>query len=209
MFIYKTTNTINNKVYVGQTCKFSGDTYFGSGFIVMRAIKKYGKENFIREILEFCSSKDQLNDREIYWIKYFSANTRDIGYNVSIGGNGGNLGDEVNKIIRIRLKEVGYNYGNKSRTGMKAYNKGVPMSEEQKAKLRKPKTEEHKKRLSEIRTGKCIKPIRCLNNNKVYPGSLIAAKELGLTVPNIVEVLKGRAKATKGYVFEYVIINKI
>ena len=65
MFIYLTTNLINNKIYVGQhTTTNLDDGYLGSGKILQKAIKKYGKENFRREILEFCDGSDVLNKSE-------------------------------------------------------------------------------------------------------------------------------------------------
>lgn len=48
--IYKTTNLINNKIYVGKD-SHNDSNYFGSGTILVKAIKKYGKENFKKEIL--------------------------------------------------------------------------------------------------------------------------------------------------------------
>lgn len=201
MFIYKTTNLINGKIYVGQSSKDIDVEYFGSGRILLKAIKKYGKENFIREIIEVCCDKNELNNKEIFWINELKSCDTNIGYNISIGGEGGNLGEEVNKKIseksRIRMM------GNSIRKGMTAPNKGVPMSEEQKKKLRKPKTEEHKKKLSDAKIGKGLKKIICLNDGTIFNSVKEAAKILLLTEPNIVAVLKNRAEKTKGYKFEY------
>jgi hypothetical protein len=88
--------------------------------------------------------------------------------------------------------------------GISPVNKGVPMSEEQKEKLRKPKTEEHKKKLSEIKKDKQTIKILCLENKIIYSSIKEAAEILNLTVPNIVNVLKGRAEKTKGYSFKYI-----
>lgn len=203
MYIYKTTNNINNKIYIGQTSKPTDSNYLGSGHILLKAISKYGSKNFTREIIEECNSKEQMNEREKYWISYYSSNTRDIGYNISVGGTGGNLGEEVNKRISEGLIRSGASKGNQHRKGKAPYNKGVPMTEAQKEKMRKPKSEEHKLALSKARKGVYYKSIICLTNDKIYPGSSVAAEELGLTAPNIIAVLKGRAKATKGYVFKY------
>jgi len=52
-FIYKTTNLINNKIYVGKHKTSANDGYLGSGLILGYAVDKYGKENFKREILEY------------------------------------------------------------------------------------------------------------------------------------------------------------
>lgn len=86
--IYKTTNLINSKIYVGKTLT-DDPGYYGSGIKITKAIKKYGKENFVREILEECTD-NKLDEREIYWIDKLQACNDDIGYNISSGGTGGN-----------------------------------------------------------------------------------------------------------------------
>lgn len=94
--IYKTTNQINGKIYVGQhkiespELSATFDGYLGSGKLLIRAVNKYGEENFYRETLELCYSKKLTDEREIYWIKELSATDRNIGYNIGLGGNGGN-----------------------------------------------------------------------------------------------------------------------
>lgn len=223
MHIYKTTNILNGKIYIGQTSKDLDTEYLGSGRIIMKAVKKYGKHNFKREVLEECDSKEYMNEREKYWIQHFDSINRNIGYNVSTGGEGGNLGPEVNKLLselsknKITVKDIDGNTfsidknDNRFKTGelvgvrkgTAASNKGIPMSNEQKEKLKGPKTEAHKENMSKSKKGKCLKPIICLNNGITYSGSKEAAEKLGLTIPNVVAVLKGRAKKTKGYSFEY------
>jgi hypothetical protein len=91
MIIYKTTNLINSKVYIGKS-KYNRSYYYGSGSLINKAIKKYGKENFIKEILEECSTIDELNIREIYWISKYDSTNREVGYNIDKGGKGGGLG---------------------------------------------------------------------------------------------------------------------
>jgi hypothetical protein len=88
MVIYKTTNLINGKFYIGKDSKNNPD-YIGSGVILERAIKKHGIHNFKKEILEVCSNDAELNEREIYWIKYYKSTDRKIGYNLTEGGTGG------------------------------------------------------------------------------------------------------------------------
>jgi len=88
MVIYKTTNLINGKIYIGQDTR-NNPNYFGSGKIIKKAINKYGKENFKKEILVTCSSIDELNKLEKHWIETLNSNNPDIGYNVSFGGQSG------------------------------------------------------------------------------------------------------------------------
>ncbi len=90
MVIYKTTNLINNKIYIGQDSK-NNPEYIGSGLQLLRAIKKYGKDNFKKEIVEECSSREQLDEREIFWINFYNSTNRHVGYNITEGGNSAGL----------------------------------------------------------------------------------------------------------------------
>jgi group I intron endonuclease len=94
MIIYKTVNVLNGKFYVGKDERNKPD-YYGSGINLNRAIKKYGKENFIKETIEVCSTREELIEREIYWIKETKA--QELGYNIADGGWGGNTISEENK----------------------------------------------------------------------------------------------------------------
>jgi group I intron endonuclease len=128
MIIYKTTNLINGKIYIGQDSK-NRPQYLGSGVYLKKAIKKYGKNNFIKEILEdSISTKDILNLREIYWIKKFNSIDSNIGYNLTKGGNG-SLGIKVSEEKRKKISE-----------SLKG----------------KPKSKLHKQRLSESQRGKIL-----------------------------------------------------
>jgi hypothetical protein len=87
MIIYKTTNLINGKYYVGRHYTSADDGYLGSGKFLKHSILKNGKENFQREILEHVTSAN-VNEREIFWIAELSATNLKIGYNLTIGGEG-------------------------------------------------------------------------------------------------------------------------
>lgn len=106
MYIYKTTNNITNKIYIGQSQKDQNDNeeYLGSGLILLKSIKKHGKHNFSKEILHECSTKDELNDLEIYYIKKFNSTNELIGYNIVTGGQGGYLGEAANNKKKVSLK---------------------------------------------------------------------------------------------------------
>lgn len=92
-FIYKITNTINGKSYIGQTIQNVKERFYQhcatkcskavSNMAIHRAIKKYGKSNFTVEVIEEIDSTN-LNDRERYWIKYY--NSYNNGYNSTKGG---------------------------------------------------------------------------------------------------------------------------
>ena len=95
-FIYKITNTINGKSYIGQTIQNVKERFYQhcatkcskavSNMAIHIAIKKYGKSNFIVEVIEEIDSAN-LNDRERYWIKYY--NSYNNGYNSTKGGQDG------------------------------------------------------------------------------------------------------------------------
>ena len=90
-YIYKTTNLINQKIYIGKHESPEYDhTYFGSGKILIRAINKYGIENFINEIIDTADTLQELNEKEKYYIKYYKENFNDQCYNIASGGDGGN-----------------------------------------------------------------------------------------------------------------------
>ena len=64
-YIYITTNILNNKQYVGSHCTDNiDDGYIGSGRLFLKAVRKYGKENFSREVLEECESDIKARERE-------------------------------------------------------------------------------------------------------------------------------------------------
>jgi hypothetical protein len=87
MIIYKTTNLINDKIYVGQSCN-NNSNYYGSGKYILNALKKYGKENFKKEILIVCKNKHELNWSERYCIVWQGSRDYNGGYNLTDGGNG-------------------------------------------------------------------------------------------------------------------------
>ena len=90
MIIYKTTNLVNGKIYIGKHSK-SDDIYLGSGKLLIMAIEKYGRENFIREIIDQSEDINELNEKEIYWIDKYNSRDRSIGYNIANGGQGGDV----------------------------------------------------------------------------------------------------------------------
>lgn len=97
MIIYKITNKVNGKIYIGQTIKTLNERFKGHiitaeknrGFYVHHAIMKYGKENFMIEQIEKCISLKELGEREIYWIGKLDSTNKKIGYNITKGGEFG------------------------------------------------------------------------------------------------------------------------
>ena len=132
--IYKITNTINNKCYIGKSVDLGKrlkrhikcaklldhpNPHLNNSFI------KYGTENFTIEIIEECT-EDELNDKEKYWINYYKSYDPLYGYNKTHGGDGGNSYFEclpiekqievMNKIKQSSSRENNPNYGKKCYT---------------------------------------------------------------------------------------------
>lgn len=123
-YIYIITNTLDDKIYIGQhSSNKLNDNYFGSGLHIKRAIKKYGKENFTKEILAYADTQEPLNWLEKYYIKKFKSQNPKIGYNIAFGGDGGYIPKTEDGKKRISEKH-----------------KGKHHTEEAKQKMRKPKT---------------------------------------------------------------------
>lgn len=105
-FIYRTTNIVNGKYYYGaHSTSNLNDGYLGSGIALKKAIEKYGKGKFCREIVEFCDTKDEMYLKEEIIVNLHYK--KEECYNMNVGGKGGwnyvnssgiNLGD--NNIMR-------------------------------------------------------------------------------------------------------------
>jgi group I intron endonuclease len=225
MIIYKTTNLINGKIYIGKDMH-NNQNYLGSGKILKQAIQKYGKENFKKEIVEECQDEKLWLEREIYWIGYF--NSTKIGYNIALGGNGGDTisnnpnKDDIRKRHSEKMKDPNVNKNkargrkptNKKRDdpnwinprigkesplkGRPSSKKGIPNpkhsewmkennpfrgkthSEEHIQKLKeinsKPKSEEHKRKISET-----------LKGNR--PGNMVKVKIEGIIYESLTEAV--------------------
>lgn len=104
-FVYETTNLVNDKKYRGiHKTDIIEDVYIGSGIAFVKAVKKYGKENFVRSILEFCSSYEELIEREKVWVDE-NWILEDSNYNLKTGGqSAGLLSEDSKKKISETLK---------------------------------------------------------------------------------------------------------
>lgn len=155
-YIYKITNKVNGKIYYGQhTTHNLGDGYMGSGIALNKAFMKYGRKNFVKKILMFCSSMEELNIIESrlvspMWLARNSGKT----YNLVPGGGSG--GFHHSKETRLKLRDAalrGFKNGRKhpmlgkhlsdeqkerqrlSHLGQKSWIKGKHLSEEVRKKL--------------------------------------------------------------------------
>ena len=88
--IYKITNLINGKSYIGQTNNFQRrmreHQNTKDNYAIHLAIQKYGKDAFSYEIIEHCND-DILDEREIYWINFYKTHITEEGYNMTFGGD--------------------------------------------------------------------------------------------------------------------------
>lgn len=101
-YIYKITNKINGKQYIGMhRTDDIDDGYMGSGVLIKQAIRKYGKKSFIKEILEYCDDLILLNEQETHYILLYNTMTPN-GYNLTTGGeNGFDISEETREKISI------------------------------------------------------------------------------------------------------------
>jgi len=197
MYIYKTTNLVNGKIYIGQTI---GDrpNYIGSGRLFLKAVKKYGKENFKREILEYCDNVEQMNEREIIWIAKYDSTNPSIGYNLC-GGGGGRGG--IHPSTRKKISEA--NKGEKNPNYKKNFTKEhrQNLSKANKGKKNGPLSEKHRKKLSEsLRNSEAFKAAnlkrrgqkRTKETRERMSKGMKGVKRSEQAKKNISESLKGR-----------------
>jgi group I intron endonuclease len=156
MVVYKTTNLINGKIYVGQDSK-NNPKYLGSGIALNNAIKKYGKENFKKEILENCSDKVEMDEKEKYWIEHLKARDKKIGYNITKGGEGC-LGCSNKGIVFTKKHKENISINHHDVSGQNNPMFGKKHSEEVKLKISKANSgreinENTKNKMSETKKG--------------------------------------------------------
>ncbi len=185
MIIYKATNLINGKIYIGQSqhtletrksehlsdAKNSCKQYF------TRALCKHGADGFTWEVIQICKDIDELNQQEVYYIAYYNAMNKDVGYNLTEGG-GGTVGfkhseDTIQKISKALSGKNNPNYGKRRSEetlqkmrdshprlrGKDHPNYGKKPSDETKEKIRqgnlgKKRSDKTKKKISIAKTGK-------------------------------------------------------
>lgn len=103
-YIYKTTNLINGKYYIGRHCTYNlNDNYLGSGRRLRYSIKKYGENNFKKEILQFVKTFEELIERENQIVNAELVNDS-MCMNLKVGGIGGGF---VNEEHRKKCSDAG------------------------------------------------------------------------------------------------------
>lgn len=190
-YIYKTTNIINGKFYIGKhsnkkvrDTQLLDEDYFGSGIWLHSAIDKYGLENFTIEILEWCDSKEILNTREKYWISKLNARDHTIGYNLAAGGDGGDLGEEAKK--KAGLAHRGKPAWNSGTKGLYSKEYRKKLSDTHLGKhpwnygTKNVYSKEYRNILSEAAINNRGKQVICIETGTIYRSSKDACLDLNL-----------------------------
>lgn len=193
--IYAIINTINNKIYIGQTKQGYRKRFIqhlcpkdGSP-LLNNAIKKYGKENFECELLDIVYSQKEANIKEKLWIKVLKTYTKENGYNLSMGGAIGNFNKEtLEKMSNMQKGELN-SFFNKKHT------------EEAKEKMSKWKKEHYI-----LGKHPRAKKVKCIELNKIYDCVKEAEIDLKINSKHIGQVANkqyGR-KMAGGYHWQWV-----
>lgn len=197
--IYKITNCINNKIYVGKAINFANrykyykyNHKYGRMYIY-RAMNKYGFDNFIFELLEECNT-ESLIERENYWILKLESNIKTKGYNLRIDSkenSGWSHTEATKKLISSKCK------------GKSAWHKGL-------TNLPCYRSEEALQEFSKRMTGgnnpnakKVYQYDTNLNFIKEYDSASTAAKELEIVFQGICRCATGERKSYKSYIWSY------
>ena len=205
MIIYKMTNNINGKVYIGQTIRElderTKEHIRHNKIIIDKAIQKYGIENFTVEQIDLAESIDELNQKEMYWIKLYDCITPK-GYNQCYGGNntyGYHHKEEAKRKMSIKKSQlyVGesnpfYNktHSEESRKKMSEVRKGLKhLTKEQIKRLRES---HHTVKVMNVDTGEIFNSIK------------EAGLKYNIEPTHITRVCKGKRKTSGGYRWEYV-----
>lgn len=200
MIIYKVTNKINNKIYIGQTIRTLEERIKEHkrkrSSSLYKAFNKYGIENFEFEIIDRCNTTEELNEKEIYWIKYYDC-LIPKGYNLCEGGGQTN----------------GYCHREESKIKM-SNNRGRYYGEKNPF-YGKTHTLEQKQKWSEERKGKDLskaieKSIKSrqrkvinLDTMEIFNSIKEASEKYNLKDTHITRVCKGKRNKTGGYRWQY------
>ena len=208
--IYRITNKINGKKYIGKhSTKNTDDRYYGSGVAIKRAIKKYGMDNFEKEIICTCNNEVELNEMEIYHIN--NEGTFSKGYNMTFGGEG------------ILGHKHTSNSIKKSSISRKAYYENNPQARillSEKAKQRTGKLNSFyghklpKEHIEKLKTARVLaitgtnnpsaRPVICVETGVRYGLAQDAAFAAGLKYSTtILKCCNGTRKSAGGYKWKY------
>lgn len=202
MIIYKVTNKQNNKFYIGQTRNqlkdrwrdHTGAARRGSLAPIHQAIRKYGVDKFQLEILEKCSSLEEMNKREIALISSMKPQ-----YNIHHGGNSSFTEEHGERVRKAMMRPEVRKKILKTSTDPKI-NKRL-------RKALKEKVHSNKETVDKMIQGgmKFAKKIKAINistgEERIFDAQRIAERELNIPNSSIRKVLNGKLKQTHGFKF--------
>ena len=216
MVVYITTNLINTKKYIGKDIN-NNPNYLGSGTYIKKAIKKYGKKNFKKEILEYCSSKDELWQKEEWWLNFHDVENNSLFYNKTNKAFG-NSGQTIEGKEKISKARKGWKPTDEMKKKMSEGKKGHKMyTDEWRTKISnslkgKHKSEEFKKHQSEITKGNTNRRKMVLQYDKqgdfikewesAFKAALSLNKKTGAAITEVCNG-KGKRKSIYGYIWKY------
>jgi group I intron endonuclease len=197
MIIYKITNKLNGKIYVGQTIRSLQERWrchqcSEACTHLHRAIKKYGVENFIVEQIDVATNREELNLKEQYWIEHYNCISPN-GYNLQNGGKHFNVSAETRERLSVALTGRKLSEETKRKIGVASKSRKPPM-------LRKRQSEHQKEKCRFSNPNR--KSVICVETGHVYLSLSQAAKENGTHRSHIAEVLNGKRKSAGGYKWE-------
>ena len=210
--IYKITCTTNGKVYIGQTSgsvkvRFQQHLQKDSNCIKLkRAIKKYGKENFIVEEIDITENKGKALQKEADYIKQYKSNNIRYGYNILAHGHSTYSTrkvycietKEIFETVQLAAKSIGVcpSFMANACKGDRPTVKGLHFTYLDK---------DNNPIMDKVRF---IKPhgtkVRCIETGEVFNSVAEAARHIGRTDMTIFQCLKGKALRAGGYHWEYV-----
>lgn len=215
--VYKHTNKVNGKIYIGQTCKKPEQRWAnGEGYqkctLFYKAIKKYGWDNFEHEIMEKDLTHDEANDKEKFLIAYFESNKPDKGYNLTSGGEGVEHSEVTKQKMRDNQKgELNTFFGRKHSLEtiekMKQAHTGVHPSLETRKKLSASKMgqlnpffkKDHSEEFKDNLRKRLSKKILCVETGIIYTSAKEAGELLNIDSSCIRKCCKGKRKTAGGY----------
>lgn len=148
MIIYKSTNLVNGKCYIGLTTKSLDErkrqhikdaSTSRTGMVFHRAMRKYGFNNFLWEVVDSAETEVELKEKEIYWIAFYNSYVNadnSNGYNSTFGGDGIN-GYKISEETRKKFSDLGKVriFTDETRQKMSSSRKGKKHSEDTKQKM--------------------------------------------------------------------------
>ena len=161
--VYKHTNKINGKVYIGQTCRKylsmrygkNGEGYINSPYFY-NAIQKYGWDNFEHEIIHTDLTQEEADIKEKELIKLYRSDEKEYGYNLQSGGHTNNMTEEIkNNISRSNLNRL---QNNRNQTG-------ESFSEQHREKLRQKSLQQEHKKITEEQRKKISSSVQHTRNS--------------------------------------------